>query len=326
MKEITFGFTGKSQKIKILATTINHWWYILFALVGSATISISTSFVSDYDFHNKLTSSVQFVDYLKLLFLNPWFYLLAGIGCIIYGSRGTYFDLANLNKQNASLRDENEKVYNLKKKIDDISEDSESLQEQLSDRHSKLVITWLKSTSKQLKLNTYDRVTIYYYIKEHFYLLARHSQNPKFKQVHRQKFPIKYGVISQAWEHKDCVDTQKCPAFTDDPKGYIQHMDEKYGYNEEKIDKLTMKSCNFIAISINDADSHIGVIVFESEKKEHFKEQKVMQIKKYCQEYQSYMCDFIRDGIRLDKSAKVSTYRALNTDKEFLSQFIEEGE
>ena len=102
-------------------------------------------------------------------------------------------------------------------------------------------------------------------------------------------------------------------------------MEKNYGYDKVKIDTLQMKSCRFIALSINEADTHIGVIVFESVLSNHFKQQKINQINEYCKEYQSYMCDFIRDGIKLDKSAKVASSRTLNTDKEFLSQFTEEG-
>jgi len=324
MKKLKFGFTGTSTKITTFSTMLGQWWYILFAALGSASVSIATSSISNYNWTNEYAKVGGLLTLVKFLSINPWSYLVAGISAIFYGGKGTFDDLDNLNTLNKLLEIENGNVSKLKQKIDSISEDSESLQEQLSERHTKLVITWLKSSYKQLNLNTYDRATIYYYIDEHFYLLARYSKNPEYDKVHRQKFTTKYGVISQAWQHKDCIDTTHCPEYSKDPQGYIDYMEKNYGYNKNKIEKLQMKSCEFVALSISASDTHIGVIVFESILGNRFKQQKIREINKYCKEYQSYMCDFIKDGIKLDKSAKVASSRTLNTDKDFLSQFTEE--
>lgn len=66
-----------------------------------------------------------------------------------------------------------------------------------------------------------------------------------------------------------------------------------------------------------------GVIVFETIKTNRFKEQKIREIKKYCNDYQRYLCSFIRDGISLDKSAKVIMTKNSNTERDFLSLFAE---
>ena len=324
MKEIKFGFTGKSTKIPSVANSLARWWYILFAIIGTVLLSTSCSFIKDYNLNVSFSNASTFYQYLKFILYNPWFYLISGVGSMLYGSHGTYLDLDNLRDENKALKIENDKINYLKKTINNRSEDCELLREKLSESHSKLVVTWLKSSANQLKLNTHDRVTIYYYIDKHFYLLARHSQNPSFNAVHRQKFPTKYGVISQAWKHKVCIDTQNCPEFALDSSGYIKYMDENYGYTENKIIQLHMKSCSFVAISVNDVDSHVGVIVFESEKKDHFQTQKIRDIKKYCLKYQSYMVDFIRDGINLDKSIKTSEIKVFSTEEDFLKNYFEE--
>ena len=191
MKKLKFGFTGTSTKIATLSTRLGQWWYILFAAIGSASVSIATSSISDYNWSNEFAKVTGILTLGNFLFLNPWCYLVAGISAIFYGGKGAFYDLDNLNRSNNLLRIENEKVSKLKQKIDSISEDSESLQEQLSERHTKLVIAWLKASYRQLNLNTYDRVTIYYYINEHFYLLARYSKNPEYDKVHRQKISNK---------------------------------------------------------------------------------------------------------------------------------------
>ena len=82
-----------------------------------------------------------------------------------------------------------------------------------------------------------------------------------------------------------------------------------------------MKSCQYIAISVVEADKHIGVIVFESDKKSLWKEQKVAQIKRYCSDYQSYMVDFIHGAIKYDKTLKVTPIADHDVDDEFVSTF-----
>lgn len=237
---------------------------------------------------------------------------------ILYGGKGTYTDQQNLSKTNQKLTSENSKVHQLKEKINSISEDSELLQNELAELQVKLVTTWLKGSARQLNLGTNCRATIYYYVNEHFYVLARYSQNPKYSEIHRQKFSRNHGVISKAWEHKSCIDIEDIPCYKDEPEKYKEYMQVKYGYEKEKTDKLTMKSCQYVAISIVEADNHLGVIVFESDKRGLLKNQKVAQIKKYCTDYQSYMVDFIYGGIKYDKTVRISSSSEQNVDDEFM--------
>ncbi len=314
MNKLKFGFTGKSDALNHLSVKLGQWWYIFFAAVGSALISICASYTGIFDFSKKLKNADVFGDYIFALMLNPW--LGIGLGCfaIVYGGKGTYADLDNLNRRNAQLREENEEVGFLKAKLNSIAEDSESLQNQLFDLQVKLVQTWLKGSARQLRLGASERITIYYFIDSHFYLLARYSQNPVFTEIHRQKFSRNHGVISQAWQNKICIDIIDCPLYKKDPEAYAQYMHQRYGYDLDKVDSLTMKSHQYVAISIVDADNHIGVIVFESENN-FFKAQKVSQVKRYCTDYQSYMVDFIAGSILYDKSAKTTTQ---NVDHDFV--------
>jgi len=323
MQILKFGFTGNSKLLTELSTTLGQWWYIFIAAAGSAIVSISASFAGTYDLAkswNSVSSAISFFSFLQEM---PWPWPGLGLGMImiIYGGKGTYTDQKNLFKTNQELTSENNKIHQLKEKINSISEDSVSLQNELAELQIKLVTTWLKGSARQLKLGTNCRVTIYYYVSEHFYVLARYSQNPKYSEIHRQKFSKNHGVISKAWEHKSCVDIVDIPCYKDDPEKYKNYMFEKYGYPMEKTDKLTMKSCQYVAISIVEADNHMGVIVFESDKRGLLKDQKVAQIQKYCTEYQSYMVDFIYGGIKYDKTVKISSYSDQNVDDEFMKTF-----
>jgi len=321
MEHIKFGFTGDSSSLQVLSTKLGHWWYIFFAAAGSAVISISASFAGTYDSSKEWggTSGVQ--DFVLFLSTNPWLWIVVGALTILYGGKGTYTDQKALNKINSDLKADNSKVQQLKEKINGVTEDSESLQNELAQLQVKLVATWLKGSSRQLNLGTHCRATIYYYVDEHFYLLARYSQNPKYSEVHRQKFSKNQGVISKAWEHKVCVDIEGIPSYEEKPDDYKEYMQKNYGYAAEKTDTLTMKSCQYVAVSITEADNHIGVIVFESDTLGLFKTQKVSQIKKYCAEYQSYMVDFIHGGIKYDKTVKVSTHKEHDVDEEFMAEF-----
>ncbi len=325
-KKLKFGFTGTSDALHGASDIIAHWWYIVFAALGSAIVSASVSFALEFSPLCEWENTNGFWLVLKLLIVNSWAALFFGFCLMIYGGKGTYTDLRNINTENNQLKVENQKIDKLKDRINSISEDSESLQDELYALHKKLVITWLKGSSRQLKMNTHNRVSIYYYVGNHFYLLARHSQNPKFAEIHRQKFSKNNGVISKAWEHRECIDVNACPEFPSDQEAYKNYMKKEYSYEIALTEKLTMKSCEYVALSITEADSHIGVIVFESDKSKCFTDEITANIRRYCEEYQGYMSDFIRGGIKYDKSAKVANLPNLHVDDDFLSIFTMKGD
>lgn len=318
MKKLRFGFTGESKVLNEFSNKLGQWWYIFFAAAGSALISVCASFAAGFNFSDEYKGINDFFPILWLFIWNPWSGILLGVIAILYGGKGTFNDLDNLNSQNEKLKKENEEVSDLKNKINSISEDSEALQNELTELQEKLVETWLKGSSRQLNLSSQERVSIYYYVDEHFYLLARHSQNPVFAEQHRQKFSRNQGVISKAWQHKICVDIEDCPLYKDNPEGYKSYMQEHYQYDSKKIDNLAMKSSKFVAISIIDADKHIGVIVVESVRADFFKSQKVSQIQRYCTDYQSYMVDFVKGAIQYDKSVKVAQNQNQHVDQDFM--------
>lgn len=323
MKKINFGFTGSSDSLTKLSVSLGQWWYIFAAGLGSAIVSIASSFVAAYSHSSEWSSASGFWGVILFFFKNPVVWLFIGGLLIVYGGKGTYSDLENLKLENDRLSEENSKIERLSEKVNSLSEDSALLQNELSELQMKLVVTWLKGCSRQLNLNTNCRTTIYYYIDKHFYVLARHSQNPQLEEIHTQKFSRDHGVISKAWQHKSCIDIEDIPIYSDAPEKYIEYMSDKYGYAEERTTALTMKSCQYIAFSIVDADRNIGVIVFESNKAKNWNSQKVTQIKKYCEEYQGYLADFIRGGIKYDRTVQLPVHSKSDVDGEFIETFKE---
>lgn len=79
-------------------------------------------------------------------------------------------------------------------------------------------------------------------------------------------------------------------------------MIDNYGYTREILESINMKSCQYFAIAITEADDNIGVILFESEIKDNFTQQVKVQIREYCNAYQSHLCRFVKDGLKYDKS------------------------
>ncbi|WP_422413942.1 MULTISPECIES: hypothetical protein [unclassified Endozoicomonas] len=79
-------------------------------------------------------------------------------------------------------------------------------------------------------------------------------------------------------------------------------MMQNYSYSREILESINMKSCRYFAVAITEAGDNIGVILFESERKDSFPNEVKIQIRDYCSDYQSHLCNFVKDGILYDKS------------------------
>lgn len=224
------------------------------------------------------------------------------------GAKGVYNEKKQLIKENEQLRQENLKVKELEAKVEASQEDGQSLRSDIYRVHQDLVGTWLKGVSKQINLDSYSRVSIYYENQESFYLLSRYSINPKLAKTYKQKFGLNEGVISQAWQHGEHSEDDS-PEYVSDKNGYIEYMIKHYGYSREVLELINMKSCRYFALAITEAGDNIGVIIFESERKDSFSNEIKTQIRDYCSDHQSHLCNFVKDGTLYDKS--ISSNKAL---------------
>lgn len=218
---------------------------------------------------------------------------------------GTTFLLTNkfadsFTKKNAH----NEDLLELRAEIESAQEDAQNLRSEIFDIHQKHVRTWMKGLFTQLGFNSHARVTIYYESKDSFILLSRYSSNPSLKKTHKQKFQINQGVISKSWSHGEHFDDDS-PEFDSNPNEYNSYMRKTYGYSQEQLEKINMKSCTFLGIAISDASEHIGVILFESTQKKAFDKQCLDKIREYCKDFESHLCGFVRDSINYDKTLKI---------------------
>ena len=227
-------------------------------------------------------------------------------------------DIKIINEKNIELEKENPK---LKDDLEASIEENGLLKSNISELHGELVRAWLKCTSNELQMSTKERITIYYYYDPSFYLLARFSLNSEYSEIHRETFKRTKGVISEAWKYQECIKIKGCPSFKDDPEGYYAYSKEHYNYSETACKNLTMKSCQYIAISIKEMDECIGVIVFESDHPEVFNSEKVEKITAHCEKSISYLIGFTKKGIELGQEAKIVKLEAPNeVEKKFIDQ------
>ncbi|WP_422411693.1 MULTISPECIES: hypothetical protein [unclassified Endozoicomonas] len=198
-------------------------FYSLATPIGAFIMTLGGAFLGSYD-HSKawavVDSSASFIAYLLT---NPYAAFVVGFPLTVFGAKGVYDEKKQLTKENDQLRQENIKVKDLEAELEASQEDGQSLRSDIYRVHQDLVGTWLKGVSKQINLDSYSRVSIYYENRESFYLLSRYSINPKLAKVHKPKFGLNEGVISQAWQHGEHSEDNS-PEFASDKDGYFEYM------------------------------------------------------------------------------------------------------
>jgi hypothetical protein len=303
-----FGFTSESSLFRDFGEIISKGLYIIFAALGTVFLSLGSAFAGSYAFSKEWESISGFWLSIKLILFNPFSALCIGGVLFIIGALGTYLDQDRQQTQNKKIVSENN---DLKNSVTELKEALNGTQEELQEQKSEtnklnkeLVTTWLKSVSRHLELNSTERATIYYEFDNVFSLLARYSINPEYTKIHRQKFPLNKGVIGKAWQNGKHIE-KNCPDSSRQQE-YENYLIKTYGYDKERIDSLTMKSCRYVALAIVDADVHIGVIVFESTLPDFFEQnEKVNEIIKHCKNYESQLSKFVRDGLKLDREVTI---------------------
>lgn len=123
-----------------------------------------------------------------------------------------------------------------------------------------------------------------------------------------------------------CIEFE-CPS-SDELNAYKSFMNEKYGYELEKLESLTMKSCRYVAKAVSDAGVHIGVIVFESESGDFVKQEddeKVKSILAYCEEHQSQIAKFVRDGFKYSKEINLRSENQVQSVEDDFLQMLNGG-
>ncbi|EJL8259206.1 TPA: GAF domain-containing protein [Vibrio cholerae] len=307
-----------------------------YTLVGSALLAISGAYISGYDMAadwGKVDSAAKLIAFLLT---NPKLGLVVGVVLFVIGGIAAHYREKDTSAENDNLKSKvftlentlassNRDLESANKKIQNLLSDGRELKEENFRLHEKKVETWLKGLCKYIDLDNTSRVSIYYVDNEHFKLLSRKSPNPLLSKFNPKLYKLEKGVLSLAWQLGKHVDDD----VPEEDGKYSDHMKSKYGYTDDELAEIRMRSLFIMGLAIIDADDNIGVIVFESEKKNAFSKEKIENVEKYCNDFQSYLCGFIRDSRRYEVLAlqdsasrnKVIHEKKINADKVILEQF-----
>lgn len=320
-----FGFSGEGNPLGDLGTKLNSSLYIVMTVVGTVLLAFGGAFASGFKLDEEWSAATTLWSHASVIFRYPVVWMIAGTGLSVLGGIGNYIDSNTQRSTIDSLRLQNISIPDLNNEINGYQETIESLKSSLRLLHTELVTTHLKAAYKSLGLTTHERVSIYYEHGSDFYLLARHSKNPVYAKSHRQKFALNQGVIGQAWQHQQHVE-RHCPGFINRAE-YLVYMEKTYGFKDTQTLGFAMKSCRYVAIAISDADSHTGVIVFESTNEGFLNvSAKCIEtaIVAYCSEYQGIHSKFLRDGLELNREAHIKSAPD-SVEKDFLKDFKKGG-
>ncbi len=306
---------------RIQLTVKLKYFYQILTLLGAVLFTIASDFAYTYDEAKKELCTNGEKCAMAFVF-NEYFIFCFGIIIGLIGLIGSCYDTEMLKKQNIELKKDNKKFLKVESELKNCKEENEKLFAKLCEKNVEIVKNWLKMISSELELNTYERLTVYYEYNEEFTLLARFSQNTLHNKVHTQKFPLNQGVISKSWQHNEYKE-EKCPIFNDDNKLYYKYMKDTYGYSDDRLKKITMKSDKFFGIAIQVAEDNIGVILYEkiTNAKDSDFNIKCDKLKLKCERYSNYLTIYIQDAIELDRGIQVNP--SISAEDELFNSFKE---
>jgi hypothetical protein len=298
-----FGFSSKRNLFRNIGDTVDKAFYLLLTVTGTVLLTVGGAYAGNSSFPVDFIAAKGFENCTKLFITSPFLVLLLGTIFLGFGTIGAYKDQAKQNERMDGLEGKNKEFSETRAALNATQEELQSSNSKILVLHEELVTTWLKSLFKHFNFNNNARITIYYEHDEEFYLLARYSKNPTYAKVHRQKFPLNQGVISKAWENETHIE-DSCP-ISSNYEDYCNYLQQIYGYERDKIDSLTMKSCRYYARAIVDADDNIGVIVFESTTGAFLSKSVLTDIESYCITHQSQLSKFVRDSLSFDREINI---------------------
>ena len=309
----------------------------LLTALGTIFFSLGCAFVGSYKTATEWEKVTDVATFIAFLLTWPIAGLIVGALLYVLNEVGRHSKVQETeeknNKLEGDIRDINQKYEDAqqklsleKGKVNNYQENIANLNEQILELQRRLAESWLKQAFKQHGMNSSERVSIYFELNKEFTILARHSANPNYKEVHNQKFALNDGVISQAWSHGECIE-ENCPIYDQgNPQKYLAYMSSKYGYSEEKIQRFLMKSCWYVAIAINSADDNVGVIVFESVNQNILSSEQIRELISYCRQYQSHLVKFIEESKALEVAKQMDFASRENTTDRDILNLLQQGD
>jgi hypothetical protein len=162
---------------------------------------------------------------------------------------------------------QSEKIQKLENQIQTINKNSK----EIFDVH--LSYLFLK-----LALGDNDRISLYKYEGEKFFIIGRYSSNPELKKVTRASYP-KEGLISKAWEEKkffkvDGIPVPNISSRTKFRNGFYKIINDIAPIEENTLWNMKMKSRSFYLKAFDDFNGlqRTSILVIESKNERAFLE------------------------------------------------------
>jgi len=315
--ELRFGWTGTKRYLSNFGRKCEKSFYTISEYLGVSILTVVMTQIR-WIYKNGVLIDFTWADFIH------YSLVLLSLALIAYGRTHKGKDFNNLLLEKQKLEDSDKKARIL-------SEENVKAKQNYSDLHSRFLRNWLKASLYALKIdNASHRVTIYAYTEENNFLyLSRYSKNTSYNELHSISFPINQGVISEAWRIGKHIDIEGCTPFHSNEAEYIAYIQRTYRYTHEKINSLTMKSCQYVATTVNDEQGPIAVIVFENDGRTEprMTSQKVTQIMSYCEAHNPQLVSYIREGIKCNtlgiRKSETDRSQVSRVEMEMLNRFQE---
>lgn len=169
-------------------------------------------------------------------------------------------------------------INDLKNANDQCLEKIQLLENQIQQIHrnySEIFNEHLASLFFKLRLTDSDRISMYKYQDDKFYIIGRYSSNPVLKTIRRRYYNSNQGLIAKAWQEGIYFLNSGVPEYgakLKHKKSIHAFFNSIYQIDYSVIENITMKSKSFYLKAFMDSRGiqRTAIIVIESEKSKAF--------------------------------------------------------
>ncbi|MEZ7500334.1 hypothetical protein QO200_16490 [Flavobacterium sp. Arc3] len=199
-----------------------------------------------------------------------------------------YFQQSKKSKSILELNNTNEKLQD---KIQLL----ESQIQQINRNYSEIFNEHLASLFFKLGLKDTDRISMYKFQDDKFYIIGRYSSNPVLKVVRRRHYDSDQGLIAKAWQEGHYFLNSGIPDYSSkarSKKAICTFFNTIYKIDPETLENITMKSKSFYLKAFMDSRGiqRTSIIVIESEKNKAFE---IEELEKVINDEESKLTAFI---------------------------------
>ena len=199
-------------------------------------------------------------------------------------NRATVFQIAKQVEESKTIelleKERNEKIASLKEEKSTLDLKIQKLENQIAKINNnsiEIVEIHLAYLAEKMKLTNNERITLYKFINEEFYVLGRFSKNPELKKRSRNSYK-KEGLIFRAWQETKFFKNTGIPEPDSRRNkfkaGYYKVINSLAKINEETVWGMNMQSRSFYIKAFKDMVNleQTSIVVIESKNEKGFEE------------------------------------------------------